>query len=125
MQYNVRTSSEYLEALEEDWRKENLLLIRKMILEAKPDLVEGIEYKMLSYGNGKEALFHLNAQKNYVSLYVGDASKIDSSGALLQGINRGKGCLRFSKSVRPDRTRINEFIKKAIDLWMDGKDIGC
>jgi len=40
----------------------------------------------------------LNAQKNYISLYVGDRHKIDPEMKLLKGLNLGKGCIRISKS---------------------------
>jgi uncharacterized protein YdhG (YjbR/CyaY superfamily) len=125
MLYDVKTSAEYLDALEDDWRKEKLLELRKLIQTAGPDLIEGIQYKMLSYGDGTKTVFHLNAQKNYVSLYVGDTTKIDKEGELLQGIDRGKGCLRFKKSTEPAKTGIAEFIGKTIRLWNAGEDVDC
>ena len=100
---------------------------RNLIKAKAPELKEGIEYKMLSYrGEGaEESTFHLNAQKNYVSLYVGNSSKIDPSGELLQGLDLGKGCIRFKKSVTVDATRIDEFIEEAMRRWRAGGDIGC
>lgn len=125
MLYDVKTPEEYLEALEMDWRKEKLLELREMILSSSPDLQEGIRYKMLSFGDADQVVFQLNAQMNYVSLYVGDTKKIDASGALLEGINKGKGCLRFKKSTVIANTRIDEFIAKTIQLWKAGEDIDC
>lgn len=125
MLYDVNTPAEYLKALEDDWRKPQLEELRALILEAEPELVEGIEYKMLCFGDGTRTVFHLNAQKNYVSLYVGDADKIDATGDLLKGIDKGKGCLRFKKSTRVADTRIDEFIQKTIALWKNGMDVGC
>ena len=97
MQYEVKTPKEYIQVLDNDWRREKLLEIRAFILQAAPELQEGISYKMLCYGDDKCSVFHLNAQKNYVSLYVGDLNKIDPSGELLKGINTGKSCVRFNK----------------------------
>ena len=125
MQYNVSSPSEYLEILEDDWRKEKLIQIRHLILKSAPEIEESIDFKMLRFGNATQTLFHLNAQKNYVSLYTGNTQKIDPSGALLQGLNIGKGCLRFSKSKKIEETRIKEFIKKGVSLWRSGKDLGC
>ena len=99
MQYNANTPAEYLDILEEDWRKEKLLQIRAIILEKGYGFKERINYKMLCYTDEKGDLLHLNAQKNYVSLYVGDSSKIDTDGSLLKGLDLGKGCIRFKKSV--------------------------
>ena len=76
MLYDVISSSDYLETLEDDWRKAHLMKIRDMILDAAPKIVERINYKMLAYGTDTVELFHLNAQKGYVSLYVGNIEKI-------------------------------------------------
>lgn len=125
MQYNAVTPAEYLDVLEEDWRKEKLLQIRTIIMEKAYDYKERINYKMLCYSDVKGDFFHLNAQKNYVSLYVGNAAKIDTDGSLLKGLNLGKGCIRFTKSVVVSDTKIDQFIEKAITLWKAGEDIGC
>lgn len=125
MQYDVSTPSEYLEALDQDWRKEKLLELRALVFEKAPDLKEGINYKMLSYEDDRGVPFHLNAQRGYVSFYVGDASKIDPTGELLEGIDVGKGCLRFKQSMVIADTRMDEFIQKAVKLWQAGKDIDC
>ena len=126
MQYDVKTPAEYMAALDDDWRREQVTEIRTIIGEQAPDLVEGINYKMLSYGDGKDnVVFHLNAQKSYVSFYVGDTKKIDPSGELLEGINCGKGCLRFKKSQKLSDTRLDEFIAKTVELWRAGEDVYC
>lgn len=125
MQYEAKTPAEYIEALEDDWRKEKLSVIREIIKTQAPDLEEGINYKMLSYSDERGPAFHLNAQRNYVSFYVGDASKIDPTGVLLTGIDVGKGCIRFKKSVDVSETRIDEFIQLAAQMWAEGMDIDC
>lgn len=125
MQYEATTPTEYLDVLDDDWRKEKLQELRNLICKQAPDLKEGIEYKMLAYYDEKGVMFHLNAQKNYVSLYVGNAEKIDPEKKLLSGLNVGKGCIRFKKSVVISDTQIEEFIKCAVDLWKKGEDIGC
>lgn len=125
MQYDVKTPAEYLEALEDDWRREKLLELRSIIMECGPDLVERIEYKMLSYADERGSVLALNAQKHYVSLYVGDAEKIDPDGTLLSGLNCGKGCIRFTKTKVVSETGIKEFIQRALDRWKRGEDIDC
>lgn len=97
MQYEVETPSGYLKALDDDCRKAKLLNIRELIFSVAPEITESIEYKMLRYGDSKSSVFHLNAQKNYVSLYVGNINKIDKSGELLKDLKTGKGCIRFKK----------------------------
>ncbi|MEM9774819.1 MAG: DUF1801 domain-containing protein [Chloroflexota bacterium] len=125
MQYDVKTPTEYMAALDDDWRREKVEQIRAIIQEKGPDLTEGINYKMLSYGDDESNVFHLNAQKSYVSFYVGDTKKIDPTGELLEGINCGKGCLRFKKSVDIGNTRLDEFVERTIQLWQAGEDVYC
>ena len=125
MQYEAKTPAQYIKNLEDDWRREKVKELRALIKIKAPDAVEGINYKMLSYSLGEGVLFHLNAQKNYVSLYVGNIKKIDPKGSLLRGFDLGKGCIRIKKSAVIADTRIAEFIERAIELRKQGADIGC
>lgn len=125
MQYDVQTPQEYMQMLEDDWRREKLEELRAIIKSCAPELTEGIDYKMLCYRDDKEIVFGLNAQKHYVSLYVGDVTKIDPDGSLLAGLNVGKGCIRFTKSKVISQTGIREFLERAVDMWRCGEDIDC
>lgn len=125
MQYDVQTPQEYMQMLEDDWRREKLEELRAIIKSCAPELTEGIDYKMLCYRDDKEIVFGLNAQKHYVSLYVGDVTKIDPDGSLLAGLNVGKGCIRFTKSKVISQTGIREFLERAVDMWRRGEDIDC
>lgn len=125
MLYDANTPSEYIDQLDDDWRRETLLNLRAIIKQQAPQLEESIHYKMLGYGIGDSYAFHLNAQRGYVSLYVGNAAKVDPDGKLLQGLNVGKGCIRFSKTKVVAESRIDEFIARAFDMWRAGEDIDC
>lgn len=125
MQYDATTPQEYLELLERDWRREKLLELRKLIMSEGPELKEVISYGMLSYNDARGGLFGLNAQKHYVSLYVGDAKKVDPDGSMLKGLNLGKGCIRFSKTASVASTGIEEFIRRVIGMRRLGEDVGC
>jgi uncharacterized protein YdhG (YjbR/CyaY superfamily) len=125
MQYDAKNPEEYLEMLEDDWRKEKLLAIRQMILDYAPELDEVIRYKMLNYGKDDLYIFALNAQKHYVSLYVGTIEKIENAKALLEGFNYGKGCIRIKKSIKLEDTGLKQFIHKTIDMWRAGEDTAC
>lgn len=124
VQYDVSTPAEYLDALEEDWRRETLLALRDLLL-SHDGVEEEIQYKMLGYRDEQGHICNLNAQKAYVALYVGTAEKIDPTGELLDGLNRGKGCIRFQKSNRVENSRIDEFIARTLELHREGADIGC
>lgn len=125
MLYDAKTPDDYMDQLDDDWRRGKLEALRNIIKAKDPDLVERINYKMLCYGDEETAVFHLNAQKQYVSLYVGNAAKIDPDGALLAGLNVGKGCIRFRKTDQIADTKIDVFIARAINLWRRGEDAGC
>ncbi|MEM1154506.1 MAG: DUF1801 domain-containing protein [Pseudomonadota bacterium] len=125
MQYDVDTPKAYLDSLASDWRKQTLQALRALILEQDAELQEGIQYKMLCYALRGRSVFHLNAQRAYVSLYVGDIKRIDPDMTLLDGLNVGKGCIRFTKSKNVQATRIDEFIAKAVALAAQGVDLDC
>ena len=125
VQYDVSTPAEYLAALEDDWRKEKLLQLRAIIQTAAPEVEEGLAYKMLSYGVGDDQFMALNAQKHYVSLYVGDIEKIENSEELLKEFNLGKGCVRVRKTIDLSSTGIETFIQNTIKRWRAGLDIDC
>ena len=125
MQYDATTPAEYIDQLDDDWRRNTLEQLRSLIKESAPQLEEGIQYKMLSFADSDGAVFHLNAQKNYVSLYVGDIEKIDPDGDMLTGLSCGKGCIRFKKSASVPDSRIDEFIARTVQLHAEGADIDC
>ncbi len=125
MQYNVKTPTEYLEHLEPDWRKEKLIQIRELIIKHDPDLKENIEYKMLAFGKNGKNIFHLNAQKNYVSLYVGTIKKVEKGQELLKDFDLGKGCIRVKKNVEISETQLDTFVKKTLEIWNQGSDTDC
>ncbi len=125
MQYQAETPSEYIEQLESDWRKDKLEQVRKLIKKQGPHLNEGIEYKMLSYGNSEKNIFHLNAQRAYVSLYVGNIDKVENAQELLKGFDRGKGCIRIKKKVNISESGLEEFIKQTVALWEKGGNTDC
>jgi len=125
MQYDVRTPDEYLSALERDWRRDTLLELRDLIRRNAPECIESIAYKMLSYEDDRGPVFALNAQKNYVSFYVGDIEKVDPTSELLHGLDCGKGCVRFRKSMKVAKTGIEAFIAKAAAIRRQGGDIDC
>lgn len=125
MQYKAKNPEEYLNKLDDDWRKVQLMLVRAMILDSDGDLKEDIEYKMLSYKKNGESLFHLNAQRNYVSLYVGNIDKIAEARQWLRDFDMGKGCIRVSKNNDLQNTGLQKFIHAVIAQWSAGVDTRC
>lgn len=52
---------------------------------------------MLQYRRDGEVFAHLNAQKGYVGVYLGDLEKLDPGSAIRGGMRCGKTCLRVRK----------------------------
>lgn len=125
MQHNAETAAEYLDQLADDWKKEKLTTIRSMILDYGRGVSEDMQYKMLSYGDGERTVFHLNAQKNYVSLYTGSIDKIVGGRVLLAGYDLGKGCIRIKKNTDIHTGKLKQFIHRAMDTWQAGGDVAC
>jgi len=112
MQYDVETPQAYLDALEDDWRKALVQRLRGIIRAVAPDWDEGIGHKMLRYTGRNGPALHLNAQKGYVGLYVGDVAVLDSSGDLLAGIDCGKCCIRLRKVKTLDEAALRMLIAR-------------
>lgn len=125
MTYDAKTPEEYMTLLEPDWRKEKVEELRILIKSLCPELKEGIEYKALAYGDGRKNIFHINAQKAYVSLYVGNIDKVQNARTLLQEFNMGKGCIRIKKSIDLSETKIDEFITQVMRIWLKGGNTDC
>lgn len=125
MLYDVNSPEEYLSVLEDDWRKEKLLEVRALILSLDPDMVEGIDCKMLGYSLYNKPIFNLNAQSAYVSFYVGNIQKVKNGRELLEPFNVGKGCIRIKKRIQIKETQLEQFIRLAIEQVKQGGDISC
>lgn len=125
MLYDVKNPTEYIKGLEKDWRFEKLQSIRKLIKKNVPGVKEIINYKMLGYDYKDDKIFHLNAQKAYVGLYVCDTKRVDPDGSLLEGINCGKGCIRFKKTTEVNDKNLIKLIKNAVKVSNDGIKSDC
>ena len=125
MQYDVKTPDEYFEKIEKDWRNDKLHEVREMIVKNGPEFKEGIYCKMLSYSYAEKIVFCLNAQKGYVSLYVGDVDKVENTRNSLKEFNIGKGCIRIKKSIDLQASNLEKFIVATIEIWRKGGETDC
>lgn len=78
---------------------------------------------MIGFNYDGEVLCNLNAQSAYVALYVGDTSKLDSTGKLLEGLNCGKGCIRFKKSNEVIEKNLKKLLKENIKMIKKGEQV--
>ena len=102
MRYEADSPEGYLAALESDWRKERVLEVRHLLLAVVPGLEEGVGYGMLEYRLNDEVFAHLNAQKYYVGVYLGDLARLDPDRHVTGSLDTGKSCVRLKKRDRAD-----------------------
>ena len=114
MQYDAATPKDYLAMIDDDWRRERLLKIREMLFEI-PGIAEGIAYGMLQYRVDGEVFAHLNAQKAYVGVYLGELERFDPGAGVRGGMNYGKSCLRVRK--RDDLEVVKALVKRKV-AWL-------
>lgn len=125
MLYDVENPTEYLKTIEADWRKDKLKELRSLIKKNVPTVKEKINYKMLCYDYKGDNIFHLNALKAYVGLYVCNTKRVDPDGTLLKGIDHGKGCIRFKKKTNLDKDKLKKLIDNAVRISDKGIKSDC
>ena len=101
MQSNAQTVDAYLEEAPEA-RREALGRLRDLCRRLLADYEESMAYGMPSYTRDGEVEVAFASQKNYISLYVLKQPVFDAHRPLLDGLNLGKGCIRYRKPAQID-----------------------
>jgi uncharacterized protein YdhG (YjbR/CyaY superfamily) len=114
MQRDAATPAEYIAAIPEAQRA-LFDHLRGLVQQSAPNLTEGIRWGMLSYED-TGALFALAAQKSYVGLYVMATEALKDMAVELEGIDHGKGCLRFKKLERVPTETIKRLLVHALGI---------
>ncbi|MFZ4509003.1 MAG: iron chaperone [Fimbriimonas sp.] len=82
---------------------------------------EGMTYGMPTFSRNGQVEVAFASQKNYISLYCLKESIVRDHADLLQGLNVGKGCIRFTK---PERMDFN-VIRQLIELTFASNEAPC
>jgi uncharacterized protein YdhG (YjbR/CyaY superfamily) len=85
----------YLAGLAPD-RREALNEVRTVILDAAPDAVETMKYRMPTYEHEDGVLCAFASQKHYMSLYL-DTDLVEKRREEFAGLSVGKSCVRFRR----------------------------
>ncbi|MDH4016671.1 MAG: DUF1801 domain-containing protein [Actinomycetota bacterium] len=107
-------SPEHYRRSVEGTQSELLEAVRALVLEAAPDIEEGIRYGMLDY----PGLANLAAQKQYVSLYVTPAV-LARHAKTFAGVDRGKSCLRFKRLDQVDAASLRALLADVLAARAD------
>jgi uncharacterized protein YdhG (YjbR/CyaY superfamily) len=97
----VDTVADYLEEIP-GGRGEALGRMRAACRELLLGFDESIQYGMPSYARDGVVEVAFANQKRYISLYVLRTDVLEAHERAIEGIPRGKGCLRFSSPARID-----------------------
>ena len=115
MKIEADSPADYWAKLPDDWRRTKMAALRGIIQTSAPGAAEDLGYGMLRYAwDADRVLCHMNCQMRYVGLYLGDVAALDPSGALNDGLDVGKGCVRVRK--RDDLDQIKDLIQRKATL---------
>lgn len=109
MQSKAKTVTAYLEELPQN-RKEAIKKLRKVCLEALTDYQETMEYGMPCYKKNDKVEVAFASQKNYISLYFAKHNIIKKNKKLLQNLDVGKSCIKFTKPEHLDFDLISKLL---------------
>jgi uncharacterized protein YdhG (YjbR/CyaY superfamily) len=101
----------YFQALAPE-RRSALEELRSLILEAAPDGVETMRYRMPTY-EYDDVLCSIASQKHYMSLYM-DTNIVEKYREALAGLSVGKSCIRFKKIEDLPLGTIKQMLKEAV-----------
>ncbi len=105
------TPAEYLAGLD-GWQLDKVERLRRLVLESAPQVNETVRSGILYYDDEGD-LFALAAQKHYVSLYVLAPGAMAANAGALQGLDCGKGCIRFRARTEIPEAAIATLLKQA------------
>ncbi len=105
--------TEYLKSVPAK-RREALIRLRKLCTEILTAYEESMAYKMPCYSiDGKVAIAFAH-QKNHISFYCLIHEVMLNNAALLDGLNHGKGCIRFSNPDKIDFDVIKKLLTETL-----------
>ena len=128
MLHDSRDPQAYMDSLEEDWRKHLISFVADWIKDNVQDATPFMQYKMLAFGDAvqtdeeTDSIFCINAQRNYVSLYVGNIQRVDPDGTITAPFDCGKSCVRIKKSKRDETDHIKRLLSAAVNDWRQRKN---
>jgi uncharacterized protein YdhG (YjbR/CyaY superfamily) len=94
-------------------RREGLAALRALCLETLEGYEEGMDYGMPSYKKDGIVEVGFASQKNYISLYILKQEVMDANRDLLQGLNLGKGCIRYTTPARMNFEVIEKLLRES------------
>ena len=111
MKSAAKTVDEYLTQVPEK-RMEALNKLRELALAFLPGYEESMAYKMPSYKRSDVVEVAFASQKQHICVYFLKHEVMLKNQDRLQGLNHGKGCIRYSNPDKIDFALITDLLKE-------------
>ncbi len=120
MQSNAADAATYIAEAPPE-RQAALTRLRALCLETLLGYEERMAYGMPGYARSGVDEVGFASQKQYISIYILNRDVLDAHRALLQGIDMGKGCIRYR---RPEQIDF-EVVKKLLVGTREARGAVC
>lgn len=112
MQSRARDVADYLKEVPEA-RVEALRRLRRLCQTTLVGYEESMVYGMPSYSKDGKVEVAFASQKNYISLYILKEPVMERFRASKEGLNMGKGCIRYSKPEKIDFALVKSLLEES------------
>jgi uncharacterized protein YdhG (YjbR/CyaY superfamily) len=113
MQSKASNVGQYLKEVPAE-RLETLKQLRELCRTTLDGYDESMEYGMPSYTKDGIVEVAFASQKNYISLYILKEPVLDKHRPTLDGLNLGKGCIRYSKPGRINFELVKQLLEDTL-----------
>jgi uncharacterized protein YdhG (YjbR/CyaY superfamily) len=113
MQSKAKDVDQYLDEVPEA-RQAVLQQMRTLCVEMLDGYEESMVYGMPSYSRDGEVEVAFASQKNYISLYILKQDVFDRHRSSLQGLNLGKGCIRYTRPEKVDFDVVSQLLTDTV-----------
>ncbi|WP_100658569.1 hypothetical protein [Alteromonas flava] len=122
MQHDIANAQAFMTSLTVEWQNALINDVINYVTELDSSIECFIQYKMLAVGYANssaenQSMCCINAQKNYVSLYVGNVNRVDPTGELSEHFDCGQACVRIRKRRAHERTKVYALLDAVYRDW--------
>jgi uncharacterized protein YdhG (YjbR/CyaY superfamily) len=113
MTSDAKTVDEYVKLVPEN-RTQAIEKLRDLCLKHLSEHEEGMMYKMPSYKRNNQVEVSFASQKQHICVYILKHEVMLNNKKRLEGLNHGKGCIRFANPNKIDYSTIEHLLKETV-----------
>lgn len=114
MKSKANSIEEYLQEVPAK-RKDALIKLRELCHHHLTEHEESMKYSMPSYERNDQVEVAFASQKQHICVYILKHEVMLNNSDKLQGINHGKGCIRFSNPEKIDFELISHLLQETLE----------